>query len=317
MPVGIIFLFDMSDQIQKIELNGITWENIIAPTEKSMQYLAKKHKFHHLDLEDCLSKRQRAKIDEYEKYLFIVLQFPYYDKKVDDLRVDDIKIFIGNSFLITLHSGNKMLNDLFEQIKRRIKMRQKYFGQTTGYLLYNILDDMFSNCFKVYERITDGIDDIEEQVFDVKDTRDMLNTILSIKKDIINYRRIIIPERTIVAQLEHKNKKFLPDTLEVYFDDVVDKVEKLHHLLGTSWEVINSIHETNESIVSHNTNNIIKVLTTISVVMMPLTFVTGFYGMNIVGLPAADHPLAFAILLMILFGIVVSMIVFFKLKKWI
>jgi len=307
----------MLDQIQKIEQNGLTWQNIIAPTEKSIEYLAKKYKFHHLDLEDCLSKRQRPKIDEYEKYLFIVLQFPYFDKKTGDLRIDDLKIFIGNSFIITIHPGNKMLNTIFDHIKRRPKMRQKYMAQTTGYLLYNILDDIFSECFKLYEKINDRIDDIEETVFNVRDTRDMLNNILSIKKDIITYRRIIIPQRTIVAQLEHKNKKFLPETLEVYFDDVVDKVEKLHLLLATSWDVIGSIHETNESIVSHNTNNIIKVLTTISVVMMPLTFVTGFYGMNIVGLPAAEHPLAFAIILAILVGIVLSMITFFKLKKWI
>ncbi|MBN1495092.1 magnesium/cobalt transporter CorA [Candidatus Peregrinibacteria bacterium] len=305
----------MNDQIQKIEESGIAWENIVAPTEKSMEYLAKKHKFHHLDLEDCLSRRQRPKIDEYDKYLFIVLQFPYFDKKSGDLKIDDIKIFIGQSFVITVHPGNKTLNTIFTDIKRKTKLRKKYMGQTTGYLLYNILDDMFSECFKLYEKLNEEIVDIEEQVFNVKDTRDMLNSILSIKKDIITYRRIIIPQRTLVAQLEHKNKKFLPDTLEVYFDDIVDKVEKLHLLLATSWDVIGSIHETNESIVSHNTNNIIKVLTIISVVMMPLTFITGLYGMN-VDLPVAEHPWAFLLILGILAGIVITMVVFFRHKKW-
>jgi magnesium transporter len=307
----------MADLIQQIVNGKLIWENIIEPTDKSLEYLSKKHKFHHLDLEDCLSKRQRPKIDEYEKYLFIVLQFPYFSKSKNCIKTDDIKIFIGPTYVITVHSGNRMLDDIFEKTKRRNKMKVKYMGQTSGYLLYNILDDMFSESFRLYENIAGRIEDIEEDVFDIKDTRDMLKDILSIKKDIITYKRIIIPERTIVAQLEHKNKKFLPETLEVYFDDVVDKVEKLHMLLGTSWEVVSSLHETNESIVSHNTNNIIKVLTTISVVMMPLTFVTGFYGMNIVGLPAAEHPLAFALILGILGTIVVSMIVFFKLRKWI
>jgi len=307
----------MPDFLQSIQNKNLIWENILNPTEKSTQYLAKKHKFHHLDLEDCLSKRQRPKIDEYTKYLFIVMQFPYFDKDTGDLKTDDIKIFIGQNYVITLHKGNNMLNDVFDKLKRSSKLREKYLGQTTGYLLYNILDDMFSECFKLYEKLAGEIEDIEGVVFDIKDTRDMLKDILSIKKDIITFRRIIIPQRTLAASLEHKNKKFLPETLDVYFDDVVDKVEKLHLLLATSWDVVNSLHETNESIVSHNTNNIIKVLTTISVVMMPLTFITGFYGMNIVGLPAAEHPLAFALILGILGSIVVTMVLFFKLKKWI
>jgi magnesium transporter len=307
----------MPDELQRLEYGKLMWENIVEPTEKSIEYLAKKHKFHHLDLEDCLSKRQRTKIDEYEKYLFIVIQFPYFDKKIGAIKTDDIKIFIGQTYIITIHPGNRILNKIFEKAKRRAKIRQKYMGQTSGYLLYNILDDMFSECFKLYEKLAGEIEDIEEDVFNIKDTRDMLKDILSIKKDIITFRRIVIPERTMVAQLEQKNKKFLPENLEVYFDDVVDKVEKLHLLLATSWDVVNSLHDTNESIISHNTNNIIKVLTTISVVMMPLTFVTGFYGMNVVGLPAAEHPLAFAIILGILISIVVSMLLFFKLKKWI
>ncbi len=305
------------DQANSITFEGLTWENILRPTEKTTERLGKKHKFHHLDLEDCLSKIQRPKIDEYDKYLFIVLHFPYYDKTTDSIKQDEVDIFVGGNFLITLSPGNKVLNKLFDNVRRRITLKKKYMGTTSGYLLYHIIDEMFGECFPLIDNLSDEIDELEKGVFELEKPRDMLKEILSTKKDIINYRRIIIPQRTMIAQLEHKNKKFLPENLDVYFDDVVDKVEKIFNNLETLWDIVTSLHETNESILSHNTNNIIKILTIFSVVMLPLTFVTGLYGMNVAGLPGAEQPLAFVMIAGILISIVFAMLVFFRIKRWI
>ena len=104
--------------------------------------------------------------------------------------------------------------------------------------------------------------------------------------------------------------------LDVYFDDVVDKVEKIYNNLETLSEIVTSLNETNESILSHNTNNVIKILTIFSVVMLPLTFITGFYGMNVIGLPGAEHPLATIMIAGGLIGIVMGMLIFFKFKRW-
>jgi len=300
-----------------VSYNGLTWENIERPTEKTVARLSKKHKFHHLDLEDCLSKIQRPKIDEYDKYLFIVLHFPYYDKVSDSILQDEVNIFVGGSYIITLSPGNKVLNGLFDKVKRRKKVRETYMAETSGYLLYQIIDEMFAACFPLIDNLSAEIDELESSVFELENPRDMLKEILSTKKDIINYRRIIIPQRTLIAQLEHKNKKFLPENLDVYFDDVVDKVEKIYSNLESLWDIITSLHETNESILSHNTNNIIKILTIFSVIMLPLTFVTGLYGMNVAGLPVAQHPLAFFVISGILILIVLAMLVFFRIKRWI
>lgn len=304
------------DLINSITFEGLTWENIVRPTEKSLEYLAKKHKFHHLDLEDCLSKIQRPKIDEYDRYLFIVLHFPYYDKSTDSIKQDEINVFVGSSYVITLSPGNKVLNKLFEDVKRRKTLKKKYMGTTSGYLLYQIIDEMFAACFPLIDNLTAEIDELEKGVFELENPKDMLKEILSTKKDIINYRRIIIPQRTLIAQLEHKNKKFLPENLDVYFDDVVDKVEKIFNNLESLWEIVASLHDTNESILSHNTNNIIRILTIFSVIMLPLTFVTGLYGMNI-SLPIDSHPLAFFVILGILISIVTIMLLIFRIKKWI
>lgn len=306
----------MKDKFQTITYGSLTWENINNPTDKSVGYLSKKHKFHHLDLEDCLSKIQRPKIDEYEKYLFIVLHFPYYDKATDSIFQDEIDIFIGQSYIISLSPGNKVLNNIFEKIKRRPTLRKQFMGSTSGYLLYNIIDEMFAACFPLLDNLTAEINEIEDAVFETEKPRDMLKDILSFKKDVITFRRIIIPQRTLVAQLEHKNKKFLPETLDVYFDDVVDKVERIFNNLETLRDIVASLQETNESILTHNTNNIIKILTIFSVIMLPLTFITGFYGMNI-NLPFAQHELAYGIVSGFLILVVATMLIFFHYKKWI
>lgn len=299
-----------------VKYGKIWWENIIRPNDETVKYLNSKHNFHHLDMEDLLSKSQRPKIDEYEKYLFIVLHFPYYDKRSKSVKQDEVHIFIGQSYIITASPGNKVLDDIFTNLKKRPSLRKQYMGNSTGFLLYSIIDEMFAAGFPILDKIADQIDDIEREVFKSDDPKDMLKDILYLKKDIINFRRIIIPQRTVIAQLEHKNKRFLPEELEVYFDDTVDKIERLFNSLETLKEIVASLQETNESILSHNTNNIIKVLTIFSVIMLPLTFVTGVYGMNIVGLPVSQHPLSFFILLGVFASIAVIMLAFFKYKRW-
>ena len=303
-------------QLKEVKEEDLLWINITEPTYDTTKFLAKSYKFHHLDLEDCIAGSQRPKIDDYERYLFIILHFPFYDKRTKSIRVDEVNIFIGQHYLITLSPGNKMLANIFNKLKRSPKMRKKYMGTTSGYLLYEVIDEMFASFFPLIDNMIKRVDDLEEDVFEMENPRDMLKDILSIKKDIITLRRIIIPQRTLVPQLEHKNKKFLPEKLEVYFDDVVDKVEKIYGNMETLKEMVASLHETNESILTHNTNNIIKVLTIFSVVMLPLTFVTGVYGMNIVGLPAAQHPLAFLIVVGFMMTIVFGMLIFFFKKKW-
>lgn len=300
----------------KIKGNNFTWVSISTPDEKAIKYLKKNFKFHHLDLEDCLHGIQRPKIDDYEDYLFIVLHAPIKKNKRKSLQLEEIFLFIGQNYVITLHHDNPTIKDVFEKCKKRKKVKDEYLSKGSGYFLYMIIDDIFEKGLSHIDSITKQINELENEVFDESQSRDKLQDILILKKDIINFRRIIMPQRPILAQLEHKNKKFLPEKLDVYFDDIVDKVEKTWNNLENLHELVVSLQETNESLISHNTNNVIKVLTIFSVVMLPLTFVTGFYGMNINTLPYAEDPKSIIIISGILVGIVVSMIAYFKYRKW-
>lgn len=307
------------NKIEKIKFTDkdLTWVSINRPTEKTVDHLKRNYKFHPLDLDDCISEIQRPKIDDYDDYLFMVLHIPVKSGRKRQIRTSDIKIFIGQKFLITLHDDDPTIKEIFDDCKKKKKSKEDYMGKGQGYLLYMIIDDLFESGFPLLDSLAKSVDDIEKEVFDSDHSRDRLKDILFLKKDLINFRRIIMPQRAIVAQLEHKNKKFLPDNLDVYFDDVVDKIEKIWSNLENLQELVASLQETNESIISHNTNNVIKILTVFSVIMLPLTFITGFYGMNINGLPFAQHQGSVLYIAGILMFVVFAMIGYFKYKKWV
>lgn len=296
--------------------SNFTWISINDPGEEEIAYLRRNHKFHHLDLEDVLSEIQRPKIDDYEDYLFIVLHVPVKGRK-NQIKTDEINVFIGQDFLITLHDNNPIIKKVLEKCQKNKKTRQEYMEKGSGYFLYMIIDDLFEAGFPILDELSKQLNDLEKDVFDQDYSKDRLKDILSFKKDIINFRRIVMPQRAIIAQLEHKNKKFLPENLDVYFDDIVDKIEKMWNNLENLQELTASLQETNESIISHNTNNVIKILTIFSVVMLPLTFITGFYGMNISTLPFAEHASSVMIITGIIVFVAISMIGYFRYKKWI
>ncbi len=282
-----------------------------------MKYLGRKFKFHPLDLEDCLSVNQRPKIDEYPEYLFITLHVPFVDRKTKRIRSSEIHFFILSGHLVTVHDDHPGVKKLLLSLKKKKALKNDYMSSGSGYLLYVLVNELFDTAFPLLDHLGASLTEIEYDVFDGDFHRDKLRDILALKKDIINFRRIIIPQRAVIAQLEHKNTKFSPDNLEIYFDDVVDKIEKIWSVLENLKELAESLHETNETIISHNTNNVIKILTVFSVIMLPLTVVTSFYGMNLQGLPfaEADQPVLAVTVLMLI--VVVLMLVYFKIKKWI
>lgn len=305
-------------KIDKIRFAGknLTWVSIDNPDQHAISYLRKVYKFHPLDLEDCLSESQRPKIDEYEEYLFIVLHIPVRSPKKKVISPSELNIFVGPNFVITLHDDNPTINELVRTCKKKKKIREEYMQKGPGYFLYMIINDLFESGFPSLDELSRHISELETEVFEMDYSKDRLKEILLLKKDIINFRRIIMPQRAIIAQLEHKNKKFLPENLDVYFDDIVDKIEKMWNSLENLQELVASLQETNESIISHNTNNVIKVLTLFSVVMLPLTFITGFYGMNVEGLPLINGQRPILIIAGILLLIAVAMISYFRYRKW-
>ena len=298
-----------------ISHKGLKWYDFANPDKKTLEFLSKHFKFHPLDLEDCLTEIQRPKIDEYPNYLFIVLHFPIWNQRAGRITTEEIDIFIGQNFLVTLHKGMLVPLEKIREDCNKKSGRKKYLEQGSGYFLYKLTSELFDYCFPILDKMWRSTTKLEGDVFDKEGVRDLLKDIMLLKKNIITFRRIIQPERPVISALEHKNKKFLPETLEVYFDDVVDKIEKQWSSLDSLKEVADTLQDANESLISHRSGETIKVLTIFSVIMLPLTLISGIFGMN-VELPYQENPTALLGIAGVMLATVIAMIFYFKWKKW-
>jgi magnesium transporter len=302
-------------RVEVVEHDGLRWINIERPGPVDQAWLEEHFEFHPLDYEDVRSRNQRPKIDEYEEYLFIVLHFPVFDKKIGRLNGEELDIFIGPDYLITIPNAPiQPVEYLFERCRTNEDVREQMFSKGPGYLLYKIVDDSFDYCFPMLRKIGGKLERLEEEIFagaggDV--VRDLSNT----KQEIINFRKVIRPQRTVLRDLERTKGRFMADDLEVYFDDVVDASERIWDMLENYKEVVEALEDTNESLISHRLNNVLRVLTSISVIILPLTLIASIWGMN-VHVPGEGSIHAFWVIMIVMVGVLVSMLAFFRRRGW-
>ena len=234
-----------------------------------------------MDVEDVLSKRQRPKIDEYPGYLFVVLHFPVYDKAIQRLNAAELDVFLGQGFLITLPNVELLpVSRLFSRCGSDPALAEELFSKGSGYVLYHVLDDLFDYCFPILDKIGHKLDTIEDEMFEGA-SEEIVRDISNAKQEIISYRKIIKPERATLRLLERHTQQFLAEDLELYFEDIVDAAERIWDLLDNYKEVVEGLESTNESVISHRQNDVLRVLTVITVIVLPLTLITGVFGMNV------------------------------------
>lgn len=304
--------------VRRLESHGLTWLNIEAPTELETAWLAEHYEFHHLDLEDVLSRRrQRPKIDTYPDYLFIVLHFPRFDKRTGRLQPAELNIFVAADLVITLpNEPLKALSGLWSRVERSASARDEVMSKGSGYLLYEIVDTMYDYCFPILDKIGFKLDAAEDAIFEGR-SHEIVRDISNIKQEIINYRKIVKPQRPTLGLLERSCQRYAPSDLELYFDDIVDKSERIWDLLENYKEVAEALEATNESVITHRLNDIIRVLTIMSAIVLPLSLIASIYGMNVDLLPLAERgawSLLFPLGLMIAFA--GGLIMWFRHKRW-
>ena len=185
----------------------------------------------------------------------------------------------------------------------------------SGYLLYEILSELFDYCFPILDKIGFKLDRLEDAIFEQHRSEDVARDISNVKQEIIAYRKIIKPERATLRLLERVRTRYLSEDLEVYFDDIVDSSERIWDQLDNYKEVVDALEQTNESVIAHKQNDILRVLTVITVILLPMTLVTGLYGMN-VPIPFQHERHSFYDIvggMLVLSGV---MLAFFRTKKW-
>jgi magnesium transporter len=302
-------------RLAELTHDGLTWAHLDAPSADEAAALAERFGWHPLDLEDVLSKRQRPKVDEYPEYLFAVLHFPVFDKTIQRLNAAELDLFLGQDFLITLPNVELLpVTRLFARCQEDVELRDNLFSKGSGYLLYHVLDDLFDYCFPILDKIGHKLDTIEDDMFEGR-AEDVVRDLSNVKQEIISYRKIIKPERSTLRVLEGRAQRFLPEDLELYFDDIVDAAERIWDLLDNYKEVVEALEQTNESVISHRQNDVLRILTVFSVVLLPLTLISGIFGMN-VHFPGFDTASAFWAIIGVMVGIAAALVGFFRYKRW-
>jgi magnesium transporter len=304
--------------VETIAAEGLRWVNIESPSPLECAWLEEQFGFHPLDLEDVLSRNQRPKIDEYPDYLFIVLHFPVFDRAVGRLNAGELDIFVGSDYLVTIpNQPLQPVEYLFERCRAKEELREQHFTKGSGYLLYRIVDDSFDYCFPMLRKIGNKLDAVEDEIFSGR-SEEVVRDISNVKQEIINFRKVVRPQRTVLRDLENAKQPFLAPTegeLEVYFDDIADAHERIWDMLENYKEVVEALEDTNESVISHRVNDILRFLTAISVIVLPLTLIASIWGMN-VGVPGEGDSQDFYVVVGAMLVLLVGMVAFFRRRGW-
>jgi magnesium transporter len=293
----------------------LKWHHITNPTVDDLDYLRENFHFHPLDIEDCSSFVQRPKIDVYDDYFFLVLHFPLMDKRTNMIKTEETKIFWGKDFLITVGNSHYVVQDLFNLTKLNPQeFENEKLSGTSDAILYHVLYRMMKETFLLIERLGNEIDLISRDLFSRK-TEKIIKQISLFRKNIIHVNTIFRPQLRLFHKFESGEVKGFAEDMEDYWGNILDFYQKMWDMIEDYGELVIGLNRTFDSLQANKTNEIMRVLTIISTIVLPLTFITGLYGMNVY-LPMAEHPAAFWMLLGACFLIVFALLFLFRHKRW-
>ncbi|MFC1994561.1 magnesium/cobalt transporter CorA [Chloroflexota bacterium] len=302
--------------VSTITWKTVTWVNIEKPTVRETQYLREGYPFHPLELDDCLSRVQRPKIDEGDGYLFLVFHFPVFNPKTRVTQPSQVSVFLGDDYLVTLHAGNlKPLVKLFKECQGSERAREDNLGHTSAYLLYQILDRLVNYCFPILNKIEDNIERVEDDVF-VKPDPSTVREILLIRHDLISFRRIIRPQIAVLHLLESKKWALFSEDMEAYFGDIGDHLHKIWDSLEDYREFVENLTDISNWLTSHHIQQVMRLLAVVAACAAPFAVIASIYGMN-VPLPLGESPWGLLVTIIVMLLFVAVELFWFRRKGWI
>lgn len=303
--------------VETINFGVLKWHQITNPTIEDLDFLRDNFHFHPLDIDDCSSFVQRPKIDTYSDYYFLVLHFPIIDSRTSIIKTEETKIFWGQDFIISVANSNSVVSDLFHLVKLDPEeIEEDKISGTSDAILYKILYKMMKETFLLVERMGTEIDVLNRELFEVKSEK-IIEQISRIRRNIIQLNTMFRPQLRLFHKFESGEVKgFAQDMdMEDYWGNILDFYQKMWDMIDDYGELVAGLANTFDSLQANKTNEIMRVLTIISTIVLPLTFISGLYGMN-VKLPIEDWPSAFYIIMGVCFLTILFLLLFFKRKKW-
>lgn len=300
--------------IETIKMGRLKWHHLLNPTEQDFTFLLEKFHFHPLDIEDCRSVIQRPKIDIYDDYYFMILHFPNFDKQNTFIKTREVKIFWGEDYVITIGKSHWIVGSMFMEYEEREKNDEEIDVGTSDALLYRILERLMSDSLYLMRKVGLDLELINRELFSNRPVK-IIERISVTRKNIILINTIFKPQLRLFHKFETGQVSGFADNMEDYWGNILDYYQKMWDMTEDFEDLIEGLSKTFDSMQTNKTNEIIKILTLISSIILPLTFITSLYGMN-VQLPLDEWTSAFWWLLGGMFVLSVVMIMYFKRRRW-
>lgn len=303
--------------IETIDFKSLKWHHILNPTEEDLEFLQENFHFHPLDIEDCRSSNQRPKIDIYDEYNFLILHFPGFDKIDKVLKPKEIKIFWGRDYIITISRTLGALKSFFELSEKNPEELEDFVQAGSDALLYTILNRLMVDAYSLLLRIGAEVELINRDLFSKKAVQ-TIERISTARRNIIQLNTIFKPQLRLFHKFESGDIKGYSkdgDFMEDYWGNILDYYQKMWDMVEDNAELIEGLSKTFDSLQTNKTNEIMRIMTIISTLFLPLTFITGMYGMNVV-LPFAEHPFTFSGIVAFMLAFVAAFIFYLKKKHW-
>jgi magnesium transporter len=293
----------------------VTWINIEGIHQTDiLEKIGSCYNLHPLVMEDILNTEQRPKIENYHDYLYIVLRMLYYDDAANTISSEQISLIVGQNYVISFQEGIE--GDVFGHLRERLRNEKgRVRRQGADYLVYSLIDAVVDNYFSVLEKLGEKIEILEEKLV-TNPTTETLHQIHYLKREMIYLRKAVWPLREVISGFERGDTTLVTDSTRIYFRDVYDHTIQVIDTVETYRDMISGMLDIYLSSVSNRLNAVMKVLTIIATIFMPLTFIAGVYGMNFRHMPELEWRYGYVMVWGVMIAISVSMLFFFKKKKW-
>lgn len=293
---------------------NLLWIDLYDCSFQELYSIAKIFDFHPLAIEDCLQTSPRAKVDKYDDYFFFVFHALRYNEESDEeITTDELNVFLGANYLVTIHKTS--LPSVARIAKLCNSFKTYMMERGPDYLLYTLVDGIVDEYFPTIDRLGERIDELEDEIY-LNPVKEVTEEILALKRTILLLRKLVIPQKRIFANVNGRYSFTVLEDNRPYYLDLVDHLERIADATDTYRDLVNNAMDTYYSIVSSKTNQVMRVLTIISTIMMPLTFITGLFGMN-VPIPYQDNPVEFWLILLGMLVMSMLMMNYFHRKDWI
>jgi magnesium transporter len=301
--------------MHEVKSEKLTWVNFESPGADDVLYLKKNFDLHPLVLEEFSTPTIRPKAAEYETCLYLTIHIPLFDFESRTTHPGEIDIVINKNTLITAHTKEiPQLTDFFNELRDNPAKKSLYMSESPGALLRYVIEMLFESCFPKLDHISEKLDYIEKEIF-AGHEKEMVFELSLVKRDILNFRRTMKPQRSVLESLVKTDYRFIEPALKPYFQDLIGTNIRIWNNLESAKETIESLEATNNSLLSNKLDMTMKVLTLFSAILLPLTVYSNLMSMSL-NIPLHTNPNAFWIHISIMLLVAIFTMTVFKIRKW-